>query len=348
MTHPLVSIIVVTFNSQAYIQACLSSVLRLSYKPLEVIVVDNASTDETQAMLKSLQKHITIVQREKNIGYAAANNRGIQQAKGKYILLINPDAVATPNMLLPLVEEMEKDTYVGACQPLIYLSKDKNRINLWGKRRHFLGFDWIDGYRSTEVPPKEDIVSFSGAGVLFRASVLRTFRAFDETYFMYYEDSDLSWRMQISGVRMRRIPESVMFHDYKFIPNSHDQSLQNKLYLNERNRIMNLLKNYEIKTLVLLFPIFMLTEFGMMVFALQQGWLAQKLKGYRSILVHLPHILKERALVQGNRKVSDRSILSTFESQISFIFMRHPLLQHVANPSFSAYWRGVRAILELI
>ena len=117
---------------------------------------------------------------------------------------------------MPLVNEIGHKS-VAAVQPLVYLF-DKKTINLTGKVTHYLGFDWLKDFKQTKIPKKQRIYSLSGSGVLFDKEVFLQLGGFDELYFMYYEDSDLSWKLQLVNKKIMFVPESKLYHDYKYIP----------------------------------------------------------------------------------------------------------------------------------
>lgn len=342
---PIVSIIIVTYNSEKYLEKCLYSVINQHYKSIEVIVYDNASTDETKNILQHYKnKKIFTLYSKENLGFAAGNNRAASKAKGKYVFLLNPDATMTADALFPLVDEMEKQSNVAACQPKVLLYDGKS-INLTGKIPHYLGFDWIKDYKMKLTPKKSEIFSISGSAVLLRNSVMKEVGLFDDYYFMYYEDSDLSWRLRMLGYEMKYIPESVVRHDYTFLPHAGAEKLSQKMYYLERNRIINLIKNYERHTLLLLLPILIFTEFGMMVFAITQGWFIAKMRSYIS-LIRLTHkIFESRKRIQQMRRIHDKDLISGFSVKLPEMFSPNTLLLRSVNLIYSTYWSWVKAFI---
>lgn len=341
MKYPLVSCIVVTYNSQTYIESCLKALQKVSYPQLEIIVVDNNSSDKTVTLTKKFSSHVKVFKKTTNDGYAGGHNFGIQKAQGKYVFLLNPDTMVTPDFLKPLVNVLEKDTQVAAVQPLVYLTDQPNVINLSGKVTHYLGFDWLRDYQSTKVRPSGEIVSFSGSGILLRKTAVEEIGGLDESYFMYYEDGDLGWRLRLAKYKLWFSAESVIYHDYKFIPDESYQPLKQKLFWAERNRIYTLLKNYSLSTLILLAPVFLLTEMGILAYFTLKGWLGVKLKSYQS-LWQARHILKSARQQQHKmRQLEDRDLIQNFESTIEFGLFDHPIVRYVLNPILYLYWHLV-------
>lgn len=339
MKYPLVSIIIVTYNSEEYIDNCLKSVFQSIYSQFEVVIIDNNSTDTTRKILQKYKnkysKKIQLLCNKDNLGYAQANNLGAELALGDYLFVLNPDTIVDTDFLLPLIKEMTNST-IAAVQPLVYLF-DKKTINLTGKVTQYLGFDWLKDFKAIAVPKKCQIFSLSGSGILLQKKVFLSVGGFDEFYFTYYEDTDLSWKFNLIGKKIIFTPKSNLFHDYKYIPNEKQQSLKQKLFYIERNRIITILKNYSLKTLLFLFPIILFMELGMICFAFYEGWGVIKLKTYVSIIKNFSLIYKNRKFIQSARKVEDKDIIKTFESSISFEKFSNPIIRTIVNPVLELY-----------
>jgi GT2 family glycosyltransferase len=328
---------ITTYNSEDYIEQCLESVLRVVYKPLTIVVFDNASLDDTPKILRDYEDRFRVTYSKKNLGYAEACNRIAKMSNDEFLFILNPDTVVKSDFLNPLVAAMIEDDKVAAAQPLVYLLNE-DIINLTGKKRHILGFDWIKDFGATKPPKPQLIESFSGSGVLMRRKVFNELGGYDSSYFMYYEDSDLSWRMSLSGYKIVFVPESVISHDYKFVPDENLLTLKRKLYLNERNRLTSLMKNYSLKTLVVLFPIFAFMEMSLLTYFLFKGWLLEKLKGYASIFLNFDQIIKERRHVGRMRKVEDRELMKNMSCKLKFSHYEILPVRYVIDPIVCAYW----------
>ncbi len=339
MKLPLVSCIVVTYNSEKYIKSCLTALSKVNYKNLEIILVDNQSTDKTISVAQKFGKNVKLISNPKNDGYAGGHSLGIQHSTAKYVFLLNPDTVVTPDFLLPMVEVAEGNSKIAAVQPAVYLAKKTKSLNLTGKVTHYLGFDWLRDYEATTLPQSGEIISFSGSGVLLKISAYKSVGGLDANYFMYYEDSDLGWRLRMNGFSIWFCAESIIYHDYKFIPDETYQSLKQKLFWAERNRLYTFFKNYELSTLVLLLPIFIFMEFSLLVYFLTKGWLGTKLKSYVSLWQVKNQLLKSRKKVQKQRTLNDRFVASQFKSRMDFSLFDHPVIKYIINPLLLVYWK---------
>ncbi len=342
---PHVTIGIVTCNSALYIDACISSVLSLSYPNYSVIIFDNASTDQTLQKLQEFKSDsLSVIRSKKNTGFAAAHNTIVRTSQAKYVVVLNPDTTVSKHFLEPLVEKLEKDSNCIAVQPLVYLF-DKKTINLTGKVTHYLGFDWIRDYQQSKIPPAANVYSISGSGVCVNKELFLAVGGFDEAYFMYYEDSDFSWRSLILGYSLYFEPKSVMYHDYKYIPEEKYLSLQKKMFLIERNRLATVFKNYSIKSLILLLPAHLFMELGMLLYAVCTGWGKTKFLSYVSLLQLLPHLFQKRLHLQSQRKVDDSEIMKHFVDTITFSAFQNPVITKVVNPILRMYWKIISRIL---
>ncbi|MFA5932973.1 MAG: glycosyltransferase family 2 protein [Microgenomates group bacterium] len=346
MKLPLISVIIVTFNSTDYLAKCLSSLMKAKYPNLEIIVVDNNSTDNTIKFIKSLKQNIIPIFSDKNLGYAGGNNLGINQAKGEFVFLLNPDTLVDKNIFSFLIEPFLSDSKVAVSQPAIYLMKDSDRLNLTGKVTHYLGFDWVRDYGKKNSPEMGEIMSFSGCGVMIRKSILERTKAFDSNYFMYYEDSDLSWRLRLFGYKLIFVPYAVMFHDYKYIPVESYQPLKNKLFYNERNRLITVYKNYSMATLLLIFPAVLIIEICMLFFSLIGGWFEEKIKGYASIVKLSSSLHQNRVFVQKNRILSDKQVTAIFASTLNSKIYDNLGVKYIINPFLFCYWRIIKNLIN--
>lgn len=342
---PLVSIVIVTYNSDRYIKNCLETIKKTTYQKLETIVVDNASIDKTLEIIRFNFPKVKLVKNKVNTGYAAGCNQGVAEAQGSYVVIINPDTTVTANWLQPLLENINHKQ-VAVCQPLIMLSQKPEIVNLSGKTVHYLGFDWLSDYKSKKIHFKvKNIDSFSGSAFLINKKIFKKAGGFDSRYFMYYEDGDLSWRLRLMGYRLLMVPESIVYHDYKYIPDEDYQSTRKKFYLLERNRLITLLKNYSLKSLILISPALFVAELGMIGYFVMKGWVLEKFKGYLWVILNIHKIYNARIISQKLRTIDDKNVSLNFASKIEFKEVKSNLLKYFLNPVFAGYWNIIKKII---
>ena len=221
----LVSVTIVTYNSRRFIGPCLESVFELTGVPLEVVVVDNASTDGTQEVLESFEDRIRIIHNKKNTGFAAGQNQAIAASSGDWVLTLNPDVVLMPDFLMRLIQASEIDPAIGTvCGKLLSLGDDlvpsvEPKLDSAGmfftpEIRHFdRGWSEPDDGRFQQM---EYVFGASAAAALYRRDMIADISDaadfFDPDFFAYREDADVAWRAQLLGWRCVYTPEAVGYH----------------------------------------------------------------------------------------------------------------------------------------
>jgi hypothetical protein len=270
-------------------------------------VVDNASTDGSAQYVASRFPGVTLIRNRKNLGFPAANNRAAGRARGKYLAFLNPDAQAEPGWLEALIAALQGQPAVGLVTPQILLMHDANRINACGNDMHLTGFTLCRALgaerhfddRLTEVG------AVSGAAFAMHRDLYGALGGFDESFFLYMEDSDLSLRARLAGYRCFCVPSSQVYHDYQlcFGPE--------KIYYQERNRYAMLLKTFRWPTLLAMVPALALGEMVAWGFVLlrepQRG--GDKLRAYAGIARRWRQLMHDRRQTQALRHLRDRDLL---------------------------------------
>jgi GT2 family glycosyltransferase len=240
---PLVTVIVVTINNLDLLRNCLASLYAQDYGEIEIIVVDNGSEDDIRGMLAEEFPEVRMVRLDKNYGFAGGNNRGIEIAKGKYVALINNDAVALSQWISSLVATAESDTGIGAVASIV---TEGNRPEVLDSCGVGITLDGMSrqAMRGMPVPnltgPRE-VLTFSGCACLLRMDALKEVGLFDEDFFAYCEDTDLGLRLRWSGWKIVVAPGAYVHHFYSMTVGKF--SLQ-KIYWVERNHLWLAIKNF--------------------------------------------------------------------------------------------------------
>lgn len=328
----LVSVIIPHYNGIKLLRDCLASLSETSYPRFEIIVVDNASTDESMSMVRKEFDEVKIVQLSSNKGYAGGCNAGIVTAKeSDYIALFNNDATADKNWLKYLVDKMESDKSISACQPKILSAQNKNVYDYSGAAGGLLdryAYPFARGRiiatienDTNQYDTQTKLFWASGTACILRNSTLREVGLLDEKFFAHMEEIDLCWRMQLMGNKIRYVPESRVYH--KSAATLSSDSFKKK-YLNHRNSMLMMLKNYSFSNLVKLLParvIIDLIAMGYSLIVLDINRFNGILAAFFWIIFHPIYILKERAKVQERRLVSDKEIrLNMFDGSIALSY----------------------------
>ena len=200
--NPLVSVIVLNYNAGELLLNCIESIKKSAYKNLEIIVVDNISTDKSQKICKEKYPDIKLIQNDENFGYCEGNNIGIREAKGDYIIILNPDTIVESNWVEELISAYNKFGE-GLYQPKI-LSLDKPDIlQSTGNMLHIFGFGFAKGKGKKDEMYNNEIVKIgyaSGTCLFTTRNVLDKVGLLDSFLFLYHDDLDLGWRASQIGI----------------------------------------------------------------------------------------------------------------------------------------------------
>jgi GT2 family glycosyltransferase len=336
MAHPAVSVIVVTYNSEGDITECLRSVFDQDYQDFEVVMVDNHSEDRTVEIVREDFPRARLIENDENCGLARGWNVGIDASRGKYVVFLNPDTRAERGWLSELVGVLEAHEDVGACQSGILLYDKPDTINAEGNDINYLGFTWCRNYGKKRAASGEveDVVAFSGCSTIVRSDLLEDIGLADEEFFMYLEDTDLSLRIGRKGYRIVCNPASVIYHKYRF------ERGKKKLYYLERNRLVLLLKHYDVTALLKILPAFVLMEAGLVLLSLPQGWLKEKVLSYLWVARRC-RAIRSKGRAMGRKKGDQKSMFAMMSPTITFEEIQNPVLSRVVNPVLAAYYRLV-------
>lgn len=264
---PLVSVVILNYNGGKFVKKCLTSVLDTQYGNLEVIFVDNASTDgsfELAKNLLNLRSRLTIIRNDRNMGFAEGNNVGFKYAKGNYVVFLNIDTEVDRNWLRELVMAAECDLKIGAAQSKLVQMYDHTQLDSIGQSIDFLGYGYPNNSEKDKVQLDnvKEIFYADGAAILIRRSALceslMNGAPFDPDYFCYYEENDLCWRMRLCGYKIALVPHSVVYHA-RTSTNLHEMP-QHLVFHHAKNRIMTLMKNYDVINLLKYIPCLLALE----------------------------------------------------------------------------------------
>ncbi|MBX3255460.1 MAG: glycosyltransferase family 2 protein [Chitinophagaceae bacterium] len=255
LTHfPTVAVVILNWNGKKFLEQFLSSVIASTYPALKIIVADNGSTDDSVAFLKTHYPAVIVLQNKTNEGFAKGYNTALKQVEAAYSILLNSDVEVTPGWIEPVIDLMERNKSIGACQPKIRSWHDKRMFEYAGASG-----GWIDrfGYafcrgRVFNVL-EEDKGQYEDAGPVFwasgcalfvRTAVYHELNGLDEYFFAHQEEIDLCWRMQLSGHVVFVCPQSTVYH---VGGGSLPQGSPRKVFLNYRNSLIMLTKNYTLR-----------------------------------------------------------------------------------------------------
>lgn len=307
-----VSIVMASLNGKRWLEKCFKTVLGSEYPHFEVVFVDDGSTDGSVEYLKSTFKdaRIKILCNEKNLGWSAANNRGMKEARGEIIILLSNDLEVDPNWIKEIVKVMLSNSRVGVIQCNVHSLWDKGTIDSGMNYLDKYGYSY--GFVSANNP--EEVFFAEGMAFAFKREVMEKIGMLDEYFFMEYDDMDFSWRARLAGYKVLFVPKAIVYHAgggtvgatyFERKPKNVSQYL--------RNHIVTLIKNYELKNLLKTLPVVIVIEIAkMLYFLIQKRWsfAYAVLKGLCQVARDIKLIVKKRREVQsGIREVSDKEVM---------------------------------------
>ncbi len=319
---PEVDIILLNWNNYHFTKPCVESLLESTYPNIKIYVVDNGSKKEVVRQLKEdFGKHVIIIENGRNLGFAEGNNVALREVKGKYSVILNNDTIVDPGWLEPLIETMENDRGIGACQPKIKSLEDKKYFEHAGAAGGFMdvyGYPFTRGRVFTTI--EEDygqyddsvgVIWCSGTAMMLRNSILKDTGLFDPIFFIYAEEADLCWRIAHCGYEIMCIPRSVVYHAGM---GTMKKTPIRKIYFTHKNGIIMLLKNYSWKELLKYLPVRIILDvisvfYYFLTHPFQRKYLAI-FAAYFMLFFSLPRVFESRRQAQRlKRKYAYRSTI---------------------------------------
>ncbi|MEN9327347.1 MAG: hypothetical protein RI947_155 [Candidatus Parcubacteria bacterium] len=334
MKKRIYAIIILGYNSKPFLKECIESA-RSQTTPADIFFIDNASHDHSAEYVRKNFPYVTVTVHGSNLGYATAYNTAIEECFSRGYegcFLINPDVVIQPDCLYHITQTYNAHTKCGLIQPSILL-KNTEKINTIGNSIQFLGFGYCRDIDKTFKPASVDeaIISASGAALFVPRSFFQDVGGFQELFFMYGEDQDLSWRGLMKGYVHYLSAQALAYHDYEFSRNTQ------KWYHSEKNRLMMVLQNYSLKTIILIAPLFLVHELLMLFFHIYNHTFVQKMRAYLFVIMNLRRVMKIRSKVQNERSIQDADIVPQFDGALDSPLFRMAILKYLINPVYKLW-----------
>lgn len=310
---PVVSIVIPTFNRLADLRRTMDAlfVQAVPARDFEIIVVDNSSSDGTREWVESLPGagHLNVrYVRKTPEGPAAARNLGIEHARGEFVLFVDSDVVLNPGWITDALAEMRSDSHLACLGGAVVYAHAPARLNAFGGEISPIGLAWdmAEGQPIAEANTPRDCLWLNCSAMLARTAVLRELGGFDPVYFYGYEDSDLGWRLNLAGHRVRVLPSLVVTHHVGTNTGASDPRI---VFHYTKNRIRSLIKNYS-------FAHVCAYGIASIVITLADGLLraphAPKLKAVAWNFLNIGSTLRARHAIQACRHRSDSELSPLF------------------------------------
>ena len=261
-SQPTVAVVILNWNGKKFLQQFLPSVLASTYSNMRIIVADNASTDDSVAFVQQQFPTVEVVTSNENFGFAKGYNFFLQQIQSDYYVLLNSDVEVTKSWIEPIIDLMEADVTIAACQPKLLAFHNKHLFEYAGASGGWidaLGYPFSRG-RVFDVLEKDNgqyndavpVFWASGAALFIRAELFHAMHGFDDFFFAHQEEIDLCWRLQRRGYKIMVCPQSVVFHvGGGTLPTGNPQ----KVFLNFRNNLIMITKNMPLQQLIWKLPL---------------------------------------------------------------------------------------------
>lgn len=336
---PSLSVIVLSYNGMEHLPECLQTIVDQDFKDFEVIVVDNCSTDGSAEFVKNFQPAVNLIQLDENKGFCVGMNRGVLEARGNFVLLLNQDLSLDKTCFSALMEAwnnpppdnvfipdfIERRPVIGVFPKVMFYSAP-NFINAFGAE-WFVDCHWRDSrvglpdLGAFEI--SETVFGSIFPAVLFDKDKFLKIGGFDPMFVSYCEDFDVCYRSNILGYRFITAPKAVIRHKYRASSTDRTNPLQSRFWF-LRNYLLVFLKNYETKNLVKygcrIFKRYLWNSLRHAMATRNRAEIAMNIRVLGSIIKKIPVIYRNRRQIQRNRKFADRVFWQTEEVEDFNIF----------------------------
>ena len=318
----LVSIIIPHYNGEKILFECIDSLLQSTYKEVEIIVVNNASEDNSIRNINKYFPNVIILNCDKNYGYAEGCNKGAKIARGEYLIFLNNDTIQQADWIEPLVNKLNSNINISSIQPKIKNYNHRDRFDYaggCGGEIDILGYPFTRGriFNTIENDKGQydtttNIFWASGTAFITRKSIFNSVNGFDKILFAHMEEIDYHLKCHLMGYQVISEPNSIIYHKGGQTLGYHSPF---KTYLNHRNSFLLLLSNFSFPLIVILFLPRFLLEILSGFYELLSGRINNFISIIKSMawLILHPHIIIKRILfIRKIRKVKDTEILKLF------------------------------------
>lgn len=296
-----VSVVIPNYNGEKYIKKCLDSLMVQSLKPDEIIVVDNNSTDGSLELLNNdFRDKVCIIALEKNTGFSVAVNKGIKASKGEFVVLLNNDTELDKDWLKELHSVIQKDNKIFSCCSKMIRYDNRNIIDDAGDEYSILGWSFKrgDGKSIKYYQDTEEVFSSCAGAAIYRKTILDEIGYFDEKFFAYLEDIDISYRARSFGYKNYYAHKAKVYHIGSATSGSRHNSF--KVRLAARNNIFLIYKNMPIIQFIINLPFILLGILIKSIYFTLKGLGKSYILGLKDGIVGIKNI--DRVRIKNNIK----------------------------------------------
>lgn len=316
-----VAVVILNYNGRDFLAKFLPDVVRFTATSAEIIVADNASKDDSVAFMKSEFPDIRLIQNKTNGGFSTGYNLALSQIDADYYVLLNSDIEVSPGWIEPVINLMESDLSIAACQPKILAYHDRSKFEYAGAGGGFIdrfGYPFCRGrlFQSIETDEGQyddvmEVFWASGACMFVRADLYHKFGGLEDEFFAHMEEIDFCWRLKNKGYKIMYCGQSVVYH---IGGGTLPKISSRKTYLNFRNNLSLLYKNLPDKSLYYIIILRLLLD-GVASFKfLVQGGFADSVAVMRA---HLHFYRKIPSLRSKRKKLKPKEVTKVYQKNIA-------------------------------
>lgn len=327
-----VSVVVLNFDGKTRLRRCLDSLIKTDYPNFQIVVVDNGSSDGSIDLVKEHYPGVKVIQHDKNYGFALGYNLALDFFDSQYVALVNNDIVVEPNWLIGLIAPFQNNKNVAATTPKMLFLDAPDVINAAGGSCDIFGVGLNRGNGEVDrgqYDTFEEVFYGNGGALVLSRKVWRDVGQFDERYFMYGEDLDWCWRARLKGYTVVYVPKSKVYHEWR---GSHESRMA---YVLERHWLSTMVKNYQLKTLISVFPKYIGLKILKAIWLLKNGNSNEKFAVLRAFVWNLRNLKttwQKHVQIQASRKLLEdvilrRMVKQSFELSLWLGTLEHPILR---------------------
>jgi GT2 family glycosyltransferase len=307
-----VSVIILNWNGKKFLKECLDSLAAQTYRDFETVLVDNGSTDGSAEFVKERYPWVRLVALPENTGFAAGNNRGLEEVGGEFIVTLNNDTRVEPDFLAEMVRVAESDVGIGMVAGKLCNYYQPGRIDAIALKIGTNGLGYNIGVGETDAGQYDSTASVfgpCGGAALYRRAMLDETGFFDPEFFAYYEDFDLAWRGRLAGWGCAAAPRAVVYHVHSATSGEWSPF---KVYHTHRNKWYVIIKNWPLGLLLKHLPAIIAYDAAALFLAGLKGRGGVALRARLDVLKSIKRLLAKRRKVQAINKLFPEGIEGLF------------------------------------
>lgn len=339
MSRPSVTVITLAWGDEPFLHAAIASALAETDLDVAVVVVDNGCTSDAVRTLPA-DPRMTVVTPPENLGFAGGVNFGARNVMTDYIALLNSDAEFHPGALSTLVRVAARPG-VGIASGSVRLADHPDVMNSAGNPVHIVGLSWAGGFNDEAAAHMAEapVASASGAGIALSTELWRRLEGFDDEYFAYHEDVDLSWRTWQVGLSVIFVPDAIVYHHYEFSRNSL------KMFLLEKNRQIFVRTSFGPRLRAATWLPTVAVDLAMRLISRSQGWHPELLRARRWISANGDYLSRRRKRIRSAQVVPDRDMATLLTAELDQQVFPLPAGAGILQLAVRVYWSLARRLV---